>query len=449
MSVSCSLEQILALAPDASAAKAGKDLANKARWKLLAQSEEAVWGECQGSGSTPYQVRADLSDVAFKCSCPSRKFPCKHSLALGILFALSPEIFTNHEPPAWVQEWLTARENRGRKKQKETAAEARSPEQLEEAKQARDKRKQERLSRIQAGVAELELFILDLMRQGIGVVKREPYSFWHSRSARLVDAQAPGLARLLNDCAEITGRARGWEEALIDKLATINLLCKAFHKIDELSDDLRADVLTTIGVNQSQEELLAGPAISDNWFVIAQYTYNEDKLRVQRNWLKGERSGRIALVLSFAHGTAPFDIMLMPGSFYSAELVFYQGTSTQRALIKSKTSTAAELALEADLTVAAALDRYSTALAATPWLSTLPLLLNPVTPLRKDEGDWWLIDQNMEGLPLSVRDQTGWQLLSYGGGQPIAVFGEWDGSTLKPLAAVNQNHYLRLHSQEV
>lgn len=446
MSVGFSLEQILALAPDASAAKAGKDLANKARWKSLYHGQGAIWGECQGSGAAPYQVRADLSAPAFKCSCPSRKFPCKHSLALGILYVDSLEHFQESpEPPAWVSEWLSAREGRRKKPADDTP---KSEEQIEEAKLAREKRKLERLSRIQAGVAELELFTLDLMRQGIGAVKKEPFAYWQTRAARLVDAQAPGLARLVNDCAEITGRARGWEEALLDKLATINLVCKAFHKLDELSDDLKADVLTTIGVNQSQEELLAGPSVSDVWFVIAQYTYNEDKLRVQRNWLWGEKGG-FALVLSFAHGNAPFDIMLMPGNSYQAELVFYQGALPQRALIKTKETVASRPTNKQMHTVAAALDTYSRALTATPWLNNLPLLLSPVTPLRQTEGQWWLLDANLEGLPLSVRDQVGWQLLSYCGGEPISVFGEWDGSTLKPLSAMSGDHYLRLHAQEV
>ncbi len=44
-------------------------------------------GLCQGSGRQPYQARVDLAEPAFKCSCPSRKFPCKHGLALLLLFA--------------------------------------------------------------------------------------------------------------------------------------------------------------------------------------------------------------------------------------------------------------------------------------------------------------------------------------------------------------------------
>ena len=75
-------EQIVALAPDAGSVKAGRELATARKWVSLGRSEQAVWGECQGSGAKPYQTKIDLSEPAFQCSCPSRKFPCKHALGL-------------------------------------------------------------------------------------------------------------------------------------------------------------------------------------------------------------------------------------------------------------------------------------------------------------------------------------------------------------------------------
>ena len=78
-------ESVLALAPDASSVKAAQALLKPGQWPTLGFNENAVWGECKGSGSKPYQVEADLSGPVFKCTCPSRKFPCKHSLALLLL----------------------------------------------------------------------------------------------------------------------------------------------------------------------------------------------------------------------------------------------------------------------------------------------------------------------------------------------------------------------------
>src|SRR5215211_7519218 len=93
-------EQVLTLAPDPASANAGKKLANAKSWQNLGQSAIALWGECQGSAL--YQVRVDLRDTTVRCSCPSRKFPCKHGLGLLVLAAGSPAAVPKGEPPDWV-----------------------------------------------------------------------------------------------------------------------------------------------------------------------------------------------------------------------------------------------------------------------------------------------------------------------------------------------------------
>src|SRR6266700_2307982 len=102
-------EQILAMAPDTSSATAGKALASPGKWVTLGCSEAAVWGECQGSGSKPYEVDIDLSEPAFRCSCPSRKFPCKHGLGLLLLFAGQPGALAAGAKPDWVVAWAAKR----------------------------------------------------------------------------------------------------------------------------------------------------------------------------------------------------------------------------------------------------------------------------------------------------------------------------------------------------
>ena len=94
-------ESVLALAPDASSVKAAQALLKPGQWPTLGFNENAVWGECKGSGSKPYQVEADLSGPVFKCTCPSRKFPCKHSLALLLLRVQQEAAFTQGEAPDW------------------------------------------------------------------------------------------------------------------------------------------------------------------------------------------------------------------------------------------------------------------------------------------------------------------------------------------------------------
>src|SRR5262245_56625810 len=103
-------EQVMTLAPDASSATAGRKLATLRDWRNLGRSDAALWGECQGSAL--YQVRVDLSDLTTACSCPSRKFPCKHGLGLLLLAANNPASVPESTPPDWVTAWLEKRSAR-------------------------------------------------------------------------------------------------------------------------------------------------------------------------------------------------------------------------------------------------------------------------------------------------------------------------------------------------
>jgi uncharacterized Zn finger protein len=105
-----SLEQVAEMAPDSSSAAAGKKLMALKNWEALGQNPEAVWGLCRGSAT--YQVKVDLGNLGYHCSCPSRKFPCKHVIGLLMLFAASPDAVASCEPPDWVGEWIERRRSR-------------------------------------------------------------------------------------------------------------------------------------------------------------------------------------------------------------------------------------------------------------------------------------------------------------------------------------------------
>ena len=110
-----SAESVLALAPDAASVKAANGLTKPGQWPMLGANEVALWGERQGSSR--YETQVDLAGPSFRCSCPSRKFPCKHGLALLLLWAKNPAQFQASAPPAWVTEWLAERAQRTQKKE--------------------------------------------------------------------------------------------------------------------------------------------------------------------------------------------------------------------------------------------------------------------------------------------------------------------------------------------
>ena len=81
---------------------------------------QLVWGECQGSGKSAYQACVELTEPAFRCSCPSRKIPCKHTL--GPLLPWSENAVKPRDRPGWVWEWLAQRQEPAKAAERRKAA---------------------------------------------------------------------------------------------------------------------------------------------------------------------------------------------------------------------------------------------------------------------------------------------------------------------------------------
>ena len=96
-------DSALSHAPDDASKGNARALANAKKWAGLgafdADEGEVVWGEIKGSSGT-YHTRVEVEEPAFRCTCPSRKLPCKHSLALLLLRAQDPSVF-RAPPPEW------------------------------------------------------------------------------------------------------------------------------------------------------------------------------------------------------------------------------------------------------------------------------------------------------------------------------------------------------------
>ncbi len=446
--MSWTAEQVLALAPDPASAKAGRDLATVRKWVTLARDERAAWGECQGSGSKPYQTRIDLAEPAFGCSCPSRKFPCKHALGLFLLLVQRPGDFGSGPPPPWVADWLDTRakkaETKAQKAEAQVQAEAVDPEAARKAAERQAKVAAGRQARVEAGLNDLDRWLGDLTRRGLAAVRGEPYSFWEGTAARMVDAQAPGAARLVRELAGIPASGEGWQGRLLERLGRLHLLLEAHRRLESLPESTRDDVRALVGWTQSQEEVLAGAGVRDRWIVLGQRVEEEDRLRSQRRWLWGEQTGRAALVLHFAHGSQPLDTSLVPGTVVDAELAFFAGSFPLRALVKARHATAAACADgPGAATIAEALAAYSGALARNPWIERVPIALRAVHAVRHG-GSWAVSDGDGTRLPLSETYQRGWNLVALGGGRPIALAGEFDGDTLAPQGAWSEGRYLPL-----
>ncbi len=356
-----SVDQVLALAPDASAQKAARSLTTPRPWHDTGHDPETdgLWGRCQGSGADAYQVCVELSEPAYRCSCPSRKFPCKHALALLLRWAAV------------------------------------------------------------AGAV------------GAG------YAHWEAMAARLVDAQAPAVAGAVGRLATVAGTP----DRLLSELALLRLLVAGYRRIDELPADLAATVRARVGFPVSTEEVLAEPAVRDEWHVVGLRDEVEERLTTRRVWLRGGHSGRPALVLSFAAPGQALPVDLVLGTVVDADLCFYPGAQPLRALV-ARRHAGARVAPPAGEPVRVALDGYATALAGDPWLDRWPVLVDGTATLHN--GRWYLVDPAGDGLPLAPGVAEPWTLVAVAGGDPTTVAAEWSAAGLRPLTAWIKDQVVRL-----
>ena len=429
----------MALAPDASSAKAARSCTSPGKWVTKGQNDAAIWGEFQGSGKKPYQTQIDRAGPSFKCSCPSRKFPCKHGLGLLLVLAEKPELVAEAEPPAWVSEWLEARAGRAEKKA-EKAAEKKPVDPAQQAKRlaAREKK-------IAAGLDELDVFLQDLVRSGLADVRSKPRDYFTTPAARLIDAQAAGLARRVGKLPEIASSGDDWQAKLLAEIGRIHLLAQAYRRQDQLPEDACADVRSHIGWTVGKDELAALSPVPGTWVVAAEELEEEGHLKTLRTWLIEKNLSQVAMILSFgAAGSMP-ERPFAPGSECEASLVFYPSAAPLRAAVHEvgECDFARELPGKR---MEAALADHAAAVAVAPWLEDFPMALTNVVPMRR-AGGWWLLDEAAgRALPMRTRHGRAWQMLAVSGGQSCSLFGLWDGDKFDPLACAADGQMLPLQT---
>ncbi|MEV6151787.1 SWIM zinc finger family protein [Nonomuraea sp. NPDC052129] len=511
-----SRDQVLALAPDASSQKAAQGVAAPGKWSLRGTTDDVLFGECKGSGATPYMACVDLSEPAYRCSCPSRKFPCKHALGLLLMWSADGVPAADSLPP-WAAEWVAMRTERAAKAAaKLEAARARATAEAESDPEPADWPESDptpnawsggdpstasdtslgsgtssglgsgsgseggqgsgaaagggsglgsgpsstgrsgggrgagvesvRHARVSAGLAELERWLADQVRQGLAGTDADE---WDDLAKRLVDAQAPGVANALSRLREVR-MADDWPSRLLAEYSLINLLAVAYRRRAELPGPLRQTVLIRAGFPVAREDVLVRPAVRDRWHVVGRRDEEHDRLTARRVWLRGHDTGRAALILSFAASGQPLDASLVTGTMIDADVAFYPGAAPLRALVATRHAIPRSLPTDrttfagqgdapdrsvpdgrADLggrvppgtSPEEALGEIAAAVAADPWTDSWPVVLAGVVPGRTSVG----------GFPLHPRSRDPWRLIAVSGGRPVTVAAEWTPLGLRPL----------------
>ena len=277
------------------------------------------------------------------------------------------------------------------------------------------RRAQQRESRVASGLAELDQWLCDQARQGLAVSQQAGYGHWGDIAARMIDAQAPGLAERLRALASVPHSGAGWAGRLLEEYALLHLLAVAYRRRDELPPPLRETVRSRIGFSLRQADVLArGQPVRDHWQVLARRDLEQDRIRARRTWLRGRKTGRDALLLSFAAAGQPLDGSLTVGTDADADLVFYPGAVPLRAVVLARHHGSDGGPPSGLPPSGGLLAGYAAALAADPWLDSWPAVLQ-VTPARAPAPA--VRDADGDALPLHPGAGDCWPLFALSGGQ--------------------------------
>ena len=447
--MSLSLAKIEALAPDQGSLDAARKLLKPSNWPTIAEDGAGLlWGECQGSGATPYRISVTEIDAGYKCSCPSRKFPCKHSLALMWMRADGKVPFVTGMPPDWVKDWLARRRgpsgtvapaDSGADRPKASTAEAAEieeevdPKAEARAAAARERNRKERETSIANGLDELGIWLADQVDAGLAAFPGKASSVCRAMAQRLFDAKASGLALMVDSLpARLYALAEAERSiAAVKELGMLHLLAKAYQRQDQLSPDLKEDVRQAIGWNVAREALLADDKalhVTATWRVWATRSeVQPDKLRRLETWLYG--NGHHAVLIEYVPvSTGASSSGFSTGDAFEAELVYYPSPVPLRAIIVRQTTgaelTDVPLALP-EQDVAAAYALYEEAIMRKPWLGDYPLMFRGAR--LRSTGEKLYLNGGGLSLPLpQSQSAAAWPLLQL---DTIDGAGLWDGAT--------------------
>ena len=462
------------LAPDQASLSAAVKLLKPSNWPVVARNSDGtlLWGECQGSGATPYRVVVSPDDVGYKCTCPSRKFPCKHSLAVMLMSCESAGRFTEASPPDWVNDWLSRRraktpggppvagEDAATKPARSidaamaaTVAEAAAPADPKAAAKAEAQRQRMAEARelaVLSGLDDLERWISDELNAGLAGFAGRAATSTKTLSARLIDNKAPSLAQRLDALAADVHRFPDQvrSDRVAERLGALQLIASAYRRQAKLPAALRADVRRAVGWGQKREELLADPEarrVASTWIVAA--TRNEvqpDKLRRLETWLLNtDPAGdalRFALLIEFVPVSAGSSgLPFAAGEVVAGEVAYYPSAAPLRALMATRAA-ADELTPwpKSPIGLEAAVSAHDAVLAAQPWIEAWPLMaagLHVVRTAADKSGSDQLALADATGVAVPLDGRQTRTVMPLLGLDDLSVAFVWNGTSAMLLAA--------------
>lgn len=318
--------------------------------------------------------------------------------------------------------------------------------------EAKEKRSQERFLKVEAGILELETWLQDLMRVGILTLPEREKSFFESIRARMIDAQARGLADLLRELGQIEyNKGNKWQQQALEIIAKMYLLIEAFKRFDDLDILTQQDLKIVLGWNVNQKEIIENAdneVFSDDWLLFHRSNELIEDITVQKNWFYGCNNGKFALVLYFSFRNLPIEHQLEWTKVANVELIFVPSALPTRAFIKThglfqddydfKCSPLPDFESLSQL--------IAEQMSALAWVEEMPYLIAQVTPIIID-NQYFIKDnkQNILAISKEIEPLVWLRFLTISGGRPVTIFILKNSKGIIPIGILEKKRFVSFH----
>ncbi|TAF34605.1 MAG: SWIM zinc finger family protein [Cytophagales bacterium] len=425
-------------ADEANLARAAK-LAHAKSWFELGFNKQAAWGLCTSSGSVPYHVCMSLNgDLKSSCSCPSRIYPCKHVVALFLLFCAQGMQTVDSPQPIWVGDLLQKWQDSSEKKL--------SPKEETLQTTVHSAPSESRIQNIKSGFLKFKLWLEDTSSIGVAELLNKPIAFWTEPAMLLNDAQAGAVANKIKSMAK--NIRPDSPKVLIHQLGYLSFLIDFWLNSSPADLETAYDLWASVGISVKKEQVLQSKSLEDTWCLVGSTLDDApDSMRLQRSWYYGVKHKRFAAFWDFKHTSLDFEPHLaMLGKGFSGKAYFFPSQYPLRAIFEpSKVSENLEIKLSGYTSISSALADFKASFLKQPFLNTFPMCLEAVYFLYTG-SEYVLKDHNAHYLPISDRFNAHFELWLQGGEQAIKLFGEWNGHTFLPLTLVQDSFFCTLKS---
>lgn len=274
-------------AANAGAIKNGRalHLKNKITSRNKCKSDEVLFGNCAGSGKTPYYPSADFinrSKPVYRCSCPSRQIPCKHVVALLFSYTAGDSFDVSDLPDD-----LTEKRSKAEKRVEKKKITAAVPKKINKAALAK------KITIQLEAIDKMEQMIHDVISSGLGNLTEKSIKQIIELAKLLGESYLPGAQNSLRDLTydiydydqrSVRDQNNGSFNRAVDQINRLQSLCDKGRKYlkerladSELCPDTSSDIAAQLGHVWQLSELKTAECIQTNVELIqlAFNTYND------------------------------------------------------------------------------------------------------------------------------------------------------------------------------